>query len=176
MVHTAMNGLVHVYTGNGKGKTTAALGLAIRAAGAGMRVLFARFMKTEDSSELMALARLEDLIIVRTYGRPGFITGGPDPEDMRIARAGFADTVEAVCSGDFGLVVLDELLVAVHFGLVTVEDVIRLIGEKPLQAELVLTGRRADPRIVERADLVTDMREVKHYYQAGIPARKGIDL
>ncbi len=171
-----MNGLVHVYTGDGKGKTTAAIGLAIRAAGAGMRVLFVRFMKTGESSELPALARFEDLITVRTFGRPGFIRGVPDPEDIRIAREGFLDTEEAVRSGNFGLAVLDEVLVAVHFGLVPVEDVLGLIEEKPPHVELVLTGRRADPRIVARADLVTDMHEVKHYYQAGIPARKGIDV
>ncbi len=171
-----MTGLIHVYTGDGKGKTTAALGLAIRAAGAGMRVLFARFMKTEDSSELEALRRLDDLIAVRTYGRPGFVRGNPDPEDVRIAREGFAEVVGEVRSGAFQLAVLDEALPAVYFGLLDAGDILRLIDERPRHVELVLTGRRADPRIIERADLVTDMREVRHYYQAGITARKGIDL
>ena len=171
-----MTGCVQVYTGDGKGKTTAALGLAIRAAGAGMRVFLARFLKPAVSSELRALERFADLVTVRSYGRAGFIRGEPGPEDIARAREGFEEVREAVASGGYLLVILDEVNVAVDLGLLEVEEVLDLIEERPEQVELVLTGRRADARIIERADLVTDMREVKHPWHAGVPARKGIDL
>lgn len=170
-----MTGFVHVYTGDGKGKTTAALGLALRAAGAGMRVFIARFLKTGDSSELAALERFGDLVTVRSYGRAGFIRGEPAPEDIEQARNGFAEVRNVVASGAYELVILDEVNVAVHLGLLSAEEVLDLIDRRPGNMELVLTGRRADDRIVARADLVTEMREVKHYYHAGVPARKGID-
>jgi len=170
-----MTGHVQVYTGDGKGKTTAALGLAIRAAGAGMRVFLARFLKTGDSSELTALERFADLVTVRSYGRAGFIRGEPAPEDRERARNGFTEVRAAVASGAYPLVILDEVNVAVHLGLLPAEEVLDLMDKRPGHVELVLTGRQADPRIVERADLVTEMREVKHPYHAGVPARKGID-
>ena len=171
-----MTGYVQVYTGDGKGKTTAALGLAIRATGAGMRVFLARFLKTGNSSELAALDRFADLVTVRSYGRAGFIRGEPAPEDIERARNGFTEVRAAVASGAYPLVILDEVNVAVHLGLVAAEEVLDLMDKRPGHVELVLTGRQADPRIVERADLVTEMREVKHPYHAGVPARKGIDV
>jgi cob(I)alamin adenosyltransferase len=170
-----MTGCVQVYTGDGKGKTTAALGLALRAAGAGMRVFLVRFLKTGNSSELAALERFADLVTVRSYGRAGFIRGEPAPEDIERARNGFTEVRAAVASGAYPLVILDEVNVAVHLGLLPAEEVLDLMDERPGHVELVLTGRQADPRIVERADLVTEMREVKHPYHAGVPARKGID-
>lgn len=170
-----MTGYVHVYTGDGKGKTTAALGLALRATGAGMRVFLARFLKPGESSEIAALERFADLVTVRSYGRHGFIRGEPAPEDIEQARNGFTEVRAAVASGAYPLVILDEVNVAVHLGLVAAEEVLDLMDKRPGHVELVLTGRQADPRIIERADLVTEMREVKHPYHAGVPARKGID-
>lgn len=171
-----MTGYVQVYTGDGKGKTTAALGLALRAAGAGIKVFLARFLKTGDSSELAALDRFADLVTVRSYGRAGFIRGEPGPEDIERARAGFAEVRDAVASGAYPLVILDEVNVAVALGLIAAEEVLALIEERPGHVELVLTGRRADERIIARADLATEMREVKHYFQKGVSARKGIDV
>jgi cob(I)alamin adenosyltransferase len=173
---SGMTGYVQVYTGDGKGKTTAALGLALRAAGAGIKVFLARFLKTGDSSELAALERFADLVTVRSYGRAGFIRGEPGPEDIERARAGFAEVRDVVVSGAYPLVILDEVNVAVSLGLLSVEEVLALIEERPGHVELVLTGRKVDSHIIGRADLVTEMREVKHYYHAGVSARKGIDV
>ena len=170
-----MNGFVQVYTGDGKGKTTAALGLALRAAGAGLRVFLARFMKHGKSSELVSLERFGDLVTVRSYGRPGFVSAPPAPEDIASARAGFIESSEAVVSGTFPVVILDEANTAVHAGLLPVGDIISLIDHRPRNVELVLTGRGAHPLVMERADLVTEMREVKHYFRSGVPARKGIE-
>ena len=168
-------GRVQVYTGDGKGKTTAAIGLAVRCAGAGYHVFLAQFVKGMHYCELDALGRLEVLITVRQYGRTHFITGEPEPEDIEAAQAGLADARQAMLSGDYRLVILDEANVATHFGLFPVEDLLALIDARPEGVELVITGRRADPRVIERADLVTEMRCVKHYYDQGLPARRGIE-
>ncbi|MCD6359445.1 MAG: cob(I)yrinic acid a,c-diamide adenosyltransferase, partial [Armatimonadetes bacterium] len=164
-----------VYTGDGKGKTTAALGLALRCAGAGGRVFIAQFVKGMHYSELDALERFADLITVRQYGRDCFITGDPTPEDIELARAGLAEAREAMLSGRYRLVILDEVNIATHFGLFAVEDLLEFIDGRPEDVELVITGRRADERVIDRADLVTDMRCVKHYYDAGVEARRGIE-
>jgi cob(I)alamin adenosyltransferase len=170
-----MTGRVQVYTGEGKGKTTAALGLALRAAGAGMRVFIARFLKTPDSSELAALERLGGLVTVASYGREGFIFGAPEEEDIERAREGFREAREAALSGRYGMIVLDEVNVAVDLGMIAVDDLLDLIDSRPGEVELVLTGRNANERIVGRADLVTEMVERKHYYRVGVPARRGIE-
>jgi cob(I)alamin adenosyltransferase len=168
-------GYVHVYTGDGKGKTTAALGLALRAAGAGLRVLFAQFIKGMRYSELGALERFADRITVRQYGRGCFIRGGPAAEDLRAAERGLADAAAALGSGDYDVVILDEANVAVQCGLFGVETLLELIAAKPEPVELVFTGRYACTALLERADIVTEMREVKHYYQRGVEARVGIE-
>jgi len=168
-------GCVQVYTGNGKGKTTAAFGLALRAAGAGLRVFIQQFMKGQPTGELVALAPLADRITVRRCGRDCFIARAPEPEDVAAARQGLAEATQAVMSGQYDLVILDEANVAVYFRLFAVDALLDMIARKPAHVELVITGRNADPRLVERADLVTEMREVKHYYAAGVPARKGIE-
>jgi cob(I)alamin adenosyltransferase len=170
-----MTGYVQLYTGNGKGKTTAAFGLALRAAGAGLRVLIVQFAKKGPYSEHAALRRFEDLITVRTAGLGEFITGTPSEDEIRAARAGFEEARRDLLSGRFDLVILDEICIANHFRLIPVEDVLDLIAAKPAAVELVLTGRNADARIVEKADLVTEMREVKHYYEKGVEARTGIE-
>lgn len=171
-----MKGFIEVYTGNGKGKTTAALGLAVRAAGAGLRVFIAQFMKGREYSEINALERYADVITVKQYGRRGFIEGEPDDEDIRCAVEGLRDVLDIVVSGVYDLVILDEANVAVHFRLFTADDLIDVMEAKPDSVELVITGRHADHRIIEKADLVTDMVEVKHYYSHGVKARRGIEL
>ena len=170
-----MKGYVQVYTGNGKGKTTAALGLALRAAGAGLRVFVAQFLKGVRCSELTALKRLSDLITVRQYGRPSFIQGEATDEDVESARKGLNEARTAIASGDYQVVILDEANVAVQLGLISPDALLDLIDSRPEGVELVITGRNADTKIVERADLVTEMVEIKHYYRQGIPARPGIE-
>ena len=167
-------GYVQVYTGDGKGKTTAALGLALRAAGAGLRVFIAQFVKGMEYSELRALERFPE-VEVRRYGRDCFIYHEPEPEDIEAAQAGLAEAREELLSGRWDVVILDEANIATYFELFSVEELLALIAEKPAGVELVITGRRADPRVIEVADLVTEMREIKHYYQQGVPCRKGIE-
>ena len=168
-------GFVQVYTGDGKGKTTAALGLALRAVGAGLKVFIAQFVKGMHYSELDALARLSDQITVRQYGRGCFITSAPAPEDIEAARAGLEETRAAIESGAWDVVILDEANIAVWFGLFTVSELLGLVELADGRQEIVITGRNADPLVLERADLVTEMRAVKHYYARGIKARKGIE-
>ncbi|MGC9318830.1 MAG: cob(I)yrinic acid a,c-diamide adenosyltransferase [Armatimonadota bacterium] len=168
-------GYVQVYTGEGKGKTTAALGLALRAAGAGLRVLIAQFVKGMHYSELDALQRFDDLIDVRQYGRACFIHGQPSAVDVQAARDGLAEVRQELLSARWDVVILDEANIATHFGLFSVDDLLTVIEERPEGVELVITGRRADPRVIEAADLVTEMRAVKHYYQQGVKARRGIE-
>ncbi|MFA6473109.1 MAG: cob(I)yrinic acid a,c-diamide adenosyltransferase [Candidatus Latescibacterota bacterium] len=170
-----MKGYIQVYTGDGKGKTTAALGLALRAAGAGLRVYIIRFMKGTESSENAILERVADLITVRQYGSPGFVEEIPGDEDFRFACEGWEEAERAVNSGEYDMVILDEANVAVHFGLFPLSKLLNLMDRKPENVELVITGRKADKRVIERADIVTEMCEIKHYYHKGVPSRKGIE-
>lgn len=170
------NGLVHVYTGNGKGKTSAAFGLALRASGNGFRVLIIQFIKGGfDYGELHAIKFLSN-IELKAFGRGKFIRKmPPEEEDVRLAREGFELAKKMIKKGDFDVVVLDEINVAVHLKLLKIDDVLDLIHNKPKHVELVLTGRDAPSEIVEIADLVTEMREVRHPYASGVPPRKGIE-
>lgn len=168
-------GYIHVYTGNGKGKTTAAFGLALRAAGAGLRVYIAQFVKGRAHSEMEAFARFDDLITVEQCGRGGFIRHKPDAEDITAAQGGLEHVRVAIASRAWDMVILDEANIAVLFGLFPVEELLGLLDDKPQALELVITGRHADPRVIERADLVTEMREIKHYYTQGVQARVGIE-
>lgn len=170
-----MHGYVHVYTGNGKGKTTAALGLALRAAGAGMNVFIGQFVKSESYSEISALERFPERVTCRQYGRGCRLGGDVTAVDSRLAGYGLEEVRWVTAGGRYRLVILDEINIAVSFGLLAVEDLLELIEIKPAHVELVLTGRYAPPQLVERADLCTDMREVKHYYRQGVLARKGIE-
>ncbi|MBW1902117.1 MAG: cob(I)yrinic acid a,c-diamide adenosyltransferase [Deltaproteobacteria bacterium] len=170
-----MKGYVQVYTGDGKGKTTAALGLAVRAAGAGLRVYFAQFVKGMKYSELVVLEKLSEYITVKQYGRDCFIKKSPQKEDIQAAQAGLKEVGEIMCSGKYQVIILDEANIATHYNLFSVEDLLDFIRSKPEDVELVITGRRADPRILEEADLVTEMKEIKHYYRNGIQARDGIE-
>jgi cob(I)alamin adenosyltransferase len=168
-------GFVQVYTGNGKGKTTAALGLMLRAVGAGLPVFVAQFAKGMPTSELESIKRFSDRVEIRQFGRDGFIRGEPAAADRDAARDAVGVLSEVIAAGKHRLVILDEVSIATHFGLVSVEDLLALIDAKPAAMELVITGRQADPRVIERADLVTDMREVKHYFRRGVMARRGIE-
>jgi cob(I)alamin adenosyltransferase len=170
-----MKGYVQVYTGDGKGKTTAALGLAMRAVGAGLKVYIAQFVKGMKYSELETLAKLSENISVKQYGLDCFIRKEPKEEDIRAAQAGLKEVRELMCSGEYQVIILDEANIATFYNLFSVDDLLDLIKEKPVDVELVITGRRADPRIIEVADLVTEMKEIKHYYQEGIQARDGIE-
>jgi cob(I)alamin adenosyltransferase len=168
-------GYVQVYTGDGKGKTTAAFGLALRAAGAGLPVFIAQFVKAGEYGEITALQRFSDLITLRQYGGGGFILGKPSEKDIRAARAGLKEAGEALQSGKYKVVILDEANIATFFELFPVEDLLAMIDRKPEDVELLITGRNADPKVLDRADLVTEMREVKHYYVKGVKAREGIE-
>lgn len=168
-------GLVQVYTGNGKGKTTAAFGLALRAVGRGLKVYVIQFIKGGfDYGELYVVDKLQGLTL-KAFGKGKFIIGKPEEVDVVKARKALELTKEVVSGGKYDLVVLDEVNVALHLGLIGLDDVLRLVREKPVHVELVLTGRNAPDEILQVADLVTEMREVKHPYSKGVPARKGIE-
>ena len=170
-----MKGYIQVYTGNGKGKTTAALGLALRAAGAGLKVFFAQFMKGIKSSEVNALEKVSDQITIKQYGSDCFVNKTPKEGDIIAARKGLTEARDAMLSGRYQVVVLDEANVAIEYNLISTEDLLGLMRIKPDDVELIITGRDADPKIIEAADLVTEMKEVKHYYPTGVSARRGIE-
>lgn len=167
-------GLVQIYTGCGKGKTTASLGLAIRAAGAGLRVYITQFIKGKDYSELCALKKIKN-IKVKQCGRGCFITKRPKARDIKCARDGLKSVRKIINSGAYDVVMLDEINVALKLGLVNTKDVIEAIKNKPRTVELVLTGRYCPRALYRHADLVTEMREIKHPYQKGMQARRGIE-
>lgn len=193
----SFKGYVQIYTGDGKGKTTAAIGLAIRALGAGKRVLFLQFMKTRSYSEHQILPEISPNLTLETLGKPFFVIkegsmpeeelekwrkqavvfppGHPPQEYVELIKKGMALAREAVTGTKYQLVVLDELVAALNFGLVTWDEVRFLIEQKNDEVELVLTGRGATAELIEKADLVTEMREIKHYYTKGVKARKGIE-
>ena len=166
---------VQVYNGGGKGKTTAAIGLAIRAAGAGFKVYMAQFLKNGDYSEIKALERFADLITVEQFGLGRFVKGQPEPEDIEAARNGLETIKKILSSGKHQMVILDEAIVAAVCGLVSVDDLLSLIEQKPADVELILTGRGAVSQVIERADLVSEVKAVKHYYNKGVKARVGIE-
>lgn len=192
-----MQGYIQVYTGNGKGKTTAAIGLAIRALGAGKRVLFLQFMKSKIYSEHAILGTLSPNLTVETTGKPFFIVkegmlseselakwgddvvvfspGKPPIDYLTLMKEGIDRAKEAVSSGQYDIVILDELNVALFFELVSLSDVQAILDHKLSNVEVVLTGRGAPKEIIERADLVTEMKEIKHYYKQGVEARLGIE-
>mgnify|MGYP006297341905 CR=1 FL=1 len=170
-----MKGYVQVYTGDGKGKTTAALGLAIRAAGAGKKVFFAQFVKGQQYSEIKLISEKLPEIEIQQFGRRCFIKKEPQAEDIKIAREGFKKVQEKIASHEYDLIILDEINIAIYYELITVDEVLDLINNKPANLELVLTGRKAPNRIIEAADLVTEMQEIKHYYQKNVQAREGIE-
>lgn len=173
------NGLILVNTGNGKGKTTAALGMAFRAWGQGMKVLVLQFIKGGwKYGELKAAEKLGPDFEIRQMGE-GFIKG-PNDQSLDEHRHAAAEALEAarteISSGRYDLIILDEILYAVNYGLVALDEVLALMAKKPDNLHLVLTGRNAPPEVIERADLVTEMKEIKHHFTKGIPAQKGIEF
>ena len=170
-----MKGYTQIYTGNGKGKTTAVLGLSLRAAGAGLKVYIAQFMKLGDYSEIKALQRFNDQITIKQFGQGKFIRNKPSEEEITSARQGLAEAKTALLSGNFDVVVLEEGNVAVACGLFSENELLEVIDMKPDAVELVISGRGALPSVIEKADLVTEMKEIKHYYQKGVAARVGIE-
>ncbi len=170
-------GYIQVYTGDGKGKTPAALGLAVRAAGHGLRTVVVQFMKGWiDYGELAGVRMLEPYVEIRQAGRDTFVNRkNPDPEDVRLAREGWAYASGIIRGKGADIVVLDEINCAVDFGLLPAEDVLAVLAEKPDGMEIVMTGRGAPKAFIDIADLVTEMRAVKHYYDAGVDARVGIE-
>jgi cob(I)alamin adenosyltransferase len=168
-------GYIQVYTGNGKGKTTAAIGLSIRAAGAGLKVFIAQFIKMGDYSEIKALKRFDDLITVRQFGLGRFIKGRPTPADIKAAQEGLVIVKQHLSEETYDLVIMEEGNVAVKCGLLSLQDLLDVIRIRPGTVELVITGRDAAPEVIAEADLVTEMQEIKHYYKDGVKARLGIE-
>ncbi|GAB7140471.1 cob(I)yrinic acid a,c-diamide adenosyltransferase [Deferribacterales bacterium RsTz2092] len=168
-------GYAQIYTGDGKGKTTAAIGVTIRALGAGMKVFFCQFMKNNFSSEQPVFDKYKDQLTLKQFGTGKFVFGKPSNEEVLAAKEGFQLAKDAVNSGNYDLVVLDELNVAVSIGIVAEKDVLELIKNKPQRVEMILTGRGATDALKEAVHLVTEMREIKHYYKIGVPARIGIE-
>ncbi len=169
------HGLIMVYTGSGKGKTTAAVGQAVRAAGHGYRVYMIHFMKGRDYGEFLAASQLPNLTVVRA-GRDVFVDReNPEQVDIELARDGFDRAGKVILSGEYDLVVLDEINVAVDFGLISESDLFQLMEQKPPQVDLILTGRGASPELVKRADMVSEILAIKHHYDSGINGRKGIE-
>jgi len=171
-------GLIHIYTGDGKGKTTAALGLCFRAAGWGIRSAFIQFMKGQDTGEIRAAEKFSDLMIFEQYGSDGFIkdkNSATHRDHLVKTVKGLARAGELIREKRCSIVVLDEILTLPQFGLLPEDKIMELIEMKPAEVELVLTGRGATPELIKRADLVTEMREIKHYYSSGVIARKGIE-
>lgn len=170
-------GFTQIYTGNGKGKTTAAIGQAIRAAGFGLKTYIAMFMKEYPYNEIKALERFNDLIKVEQFADDKFVFTREEPseENRRKAKLGLKNSYEKMINQEFDLIILDEVLVSIYFGLITKDEVIPFFENKPKNVELILTGRYCPEEFYSFADLITEMKEVKHYYEKGILSRKGIE-
>jgi cob(I)alamin adenosyltransferase len=181
MSHSTL-GLIHVYTGDGKGKTTAALGLALRAAGHGWRTYIGQFMKGQEYGELRAGIMLNGSITIEQFGSPTFVRVGTDgrstatEKDVTLARQGLEAIRSAMSGGEYQIVVMDEINVALYFELLAIQEVVTVIKEKPDSVELVLTGRRVPQELLALADYVTEMKAHKHPYEHGIQARQGIEF
>ncbi len=170
-------GLIQVYTGDGKGKTTCALGLALRAVGQGFKVFMVQFMKGWGTGEaLIAAQRLAPDFTLRHFGRPALVNlRSPDPEDLALIQEAWALARQMMEMGEYDLVILDEINVALAFDLIPLPEVLEVLRRRPAWVEVVLTGRQAPQGLIELADLVTEMRPIKHYFEAGVPARRGIE-
>lgn len=167
--------MIQVYTGNGKGKTTAALGLAIRAAGAGQNVYICQFAKGQIYNELKALKKIKN-IKIEQFGRRCFIRKSPENIDIQMALGGLKKAAQIIAKKRYRVIILDEINIAVKLGLIPLSDLLKLLKSVPENTELVLTGRDANQAIIKLADLVSEVKEVKHYYSKGVKARKGIEF
>ncbi len=169
-------GLIMVFTGDGKGKTTAAVGQAMRALGHGYRVFMIHFMKGRDYGEFLATKNMPNLTLVRA-GRDDFVSREePDPVDIELARDGFAQSEKAVMDGAYDLVVLDEINVAVDYGLINEGDLLNLLRNKPQKVAIILTGRNASPELIKMADMVSEVLAIKHHYEQGADCCRGIEF
>jgi cob(I)alamin adenosyltransferase len=170
-------GFVQIYTGNGKGKSTAAIGQAVRAAGFGLKTYIAQFMKEYPYNELNSLKHLSEWITIEQFGGDEFVYKKqlPGEEELDKAKRGLESAKEKMLSSEFDLIILDEAIVAIYFKLIETKKIVEFIKSKPANVELILTGRYCPEELIELADLVTEMKEVKHYYQKGITSRKGIE-
>ncbi|MFA6617634.1 MAG: cob(I)yrinic acid a,c-diamide adenosyltransferase [Candidatus Neomarinimicrobiota bacterium] len=171
-----MKGYIQVYTGNGKGKTTASFGLALRAIGAGKKVFIGQFVKGQIYSEIRAIKDYCPNITIKQYGLECFIINEPQQKDIDIARQGLKEISEIILSGKYDIVILDEANIALYYTLFSVQELINILQKKPEDMEIIITGRYAPPELIEFADLVTEMKEIKHYYAAGVKAREGIEF
>ena len=167
--------MIHIYTGEGKGKTTAALGLAVRAAGAGKNVFIGQFLKGRKYSELKSLRKLKN-ITLEQFGTSCFVGKTPKPKDLALAKNGLIRVKEVVESRKFDVVILDEINIAIHFKLVSLEELLDFIQDTPRNIELVLTGRYAHPKLIKLADYVSEMKEIKHPFKKKTSGRKGIEF
>ena len=170
-----MKGYIQVYTGDGKGKTTAALGLTLRAVGAGLKVFIAQFIKMGDYSEIGTLERLSESVTVEQFGCGRFPKGRASEEDIAQTQRGLERVKEIFASNQHDVVIMDEANVAVSLGLFDVETLLEIMDSKPPDVELIITGRNAPAAVIEKADLVSEVNAVKHYFQNGVKARIGIE-
>ncbi len=167
--------MIQVYIGDGKGKTTAALGLGLRANGAGKKVLLVQFLKDGQSSEIKTIRKLKNFD-VKIFGKKGFLDKNKlDKKDFDLANQGFNFVQKAIQNKLYNLIILDEINVVNSFGLIKTKDILDLIKKTPSAIELVLTGRNASKKIIQSADLVTEMKQIKHYFEKGVKARKWIE-
>ncbi len=170
-------GFIQIYTGNGKGKTTAAIGQAVRAAGFGLKSYIVQFMKEFPYNEQNSLKHLSEWITIEQFAGDDFVykKRPPDKKEIDKARRGLASAKAKMLSGKYDLIILDEVCVSIYFGLFSDEEILTFMKQKPENVELILTGRYCPDNLMDKADLVTEMKEIKHYYQDGITARKGIE-
>lgn len=169
-----MQGYVHIYTGNGKGKTTAAFGLALRAICSGKKVFIGQFVKGMKYSEVAIEEHFKNIKIVQ-FGEKCFIKDAPTQKDIKLAQEGINKVKDIIKNNEYDVIILDELTIALYFKLIDIECILELIKNKPESLELIITGRYAPQELIDAADLVTEMKEIKHYYNKGVLARKGID-
>ena len=167
-------GYIQIYTGNGKGKTTCALGLSLRAICNGYSVFFGQFLKGQDYSELKAVESLQNFTI-RQYGTANFVFNNQSEKDIQMAKEGLSDIKREMLTNNYDIIVMDEVNIAIHKNLITVDDVIDILKLRPENTEMILTGRYAHEKLIEIADLVTEMKEIKHYYTQGVMSRAGIE-
>lgn len=166
---------LHIYTGDGKGKTTAAVGLCARALGAGLKIYFAQFMKGKESGEFAVLKKWDDNFDFETFSDDCFIWNKASIEQCKLAQRGLVKVEKILKSAEYDLVIMDEANNCIEKGLFTVDQLLDTIKYKAEETELVITGRSADRKLIEAADLVTEMKKVKHYFDKGVRARKGIE-
>ncbi len=170
-------GYIQIYTGNGKGKTTAALGQALRGAGFGLKTFIIQFMKEYPYNELNSIARLKDFIKIEQVGNDDFVLKRelPATNDISKAKLGLKVAYKLMMSGEYDIIILDEVFAALYFKLLSVDDLLPFFNDKPETVELIFTGRYCPAELYEKADLVTEMKEIKHYYQKGVLSRRGIE-